>query len=33
MACKSSIMHLLRTLFGSYSYTVLDSRTRIEEGV
>jgi len=33
MTCKSSIMHILVTLFGSYPYTLLDSQTHIKEGV
>jgi len=33
MTSKSSVMHLLMTLFGSYPYTLLDSRIHIKEEV
>jgi len=33
MTCKSSLMHLVGTLFRIYPYTLLDFRTQIEEGV
>jgi len=33
MTIESSVMHLLGTLIGSYPYTLLDSQTRVKEGV